>query len=132
MMPIDRGTLNLAELEERLGGDRELIAEVSQMLLEDAPRLADECSRALATSDTEAAARVAHTLKGAAANLCAEAVCGVADRIEQCARDGDLVGARNACPILLVEVAKLRTALQTLIESGPSSVLGAGHEASHR
>ena len=131
-MHVDRATLNIAQLEERLGGDRELIAEVSQMLLEDAPRLADECRRALATSDTEAASRVAHTLKGAAANLCAGAVCEVADRIEHLARDGDLAGARNACPILLAEVAKLRTALQTLIESGPSSILGAGHETSHR
>jgi two-component system sensor histidine kinase/response regulator len=118
-MHIDQATLNIAQLEERLGGDRELIAEVSQMLFEDAPRLADGCRTALAVSDAEGASRAAHTLKGAAANLCAGAVCGVADRIERLARDGDLAAARHACTLLLDEVDKLGLALKAVIESSP-------------
>jgi len=53
----------------RVGGDHELLADISRLFIEDAPRHLDAIRAALDRSDGDALARAAHALKGAAANF---------------------------------------------------------------
>src|SRR5450756_280976 len=62
-----------AVLLHLLGGDRESAAEITAEFLKDAPLQAAALHEALAAGDAALARRQAHTLKGASANVGAEA-----------------------------------------------------------
>ena len=70
----------------RVGGDRELLAEISRLFVDDAPRHLDRIRRALDVRDGEALRRAAHGLKGAAANFDAEGVVAAARTLEEIGR----------------------------------------------
>ncbi len=88
--------LHVPLLRERLEADAEFIAELAGMLLADAPMFASVYERALWRSAADEACVSAHTLKGAAANLCAERLSAAAALVEQYLLAGDLPGARAA------------------------------------
>ena len=73
-----------------LGGDREAVAEIVAEYAADAPRRLTELREALAAGDAELVRRQAHTLKGASANVGAEALREAALGLEQAAAAGDL------------------------------------------
>lgn len=115
----DLQVLDRLALDERLGGDEDLVAELALMLVEDAQRLAAECAAATAAGDLERTRMAAHTLKGAAANLCAERVVATAARLERLTRDSpgaDLTGVSAA---LVHEVERLIPALRSLANRPP-------------
>jgi CheY-like chemotaxis protein len=70
----------------RVGGDRELLAEISRLFVDDAPRHLDRIRQALDTRDGEALRRAAHGLKGAAANFDADGVVAAARTLEDIGR----------------------------------------------
>src|SRR5207248_11684273 len=70
----------------RVGGDRELLAEISRLFLDDAPRHLERIRTALDTRDGEALRRAAHGLKGAAANFDADGVVNAARALEEMGR----------------------------------------------
>ena len=70
----------------RVGGDRELLAEISRLFVDDAPRHLDRIRQALDVRDGEALRRAAHGLKGAAANFDAEGVVAAARTLEEIGR----------------------------------------------
>ena len=67
----------------RVGGDRELLAEISRLFVDDAPRHLEKIREALDARDGEALRRAAHGLKGAAANFDADGVVGAARTLEE-------------------------------------------------
>ncbi len=75
---------------ERLGGDDELLAELAEVYLDDQDAMMSDVEAAVRARDSEALARAAHKLKGAASNFCAEATVAVALRLEEMGRNGDL------------------------------------------
>lgn len=101
-------------LQDRLGGDAVLIAELAAMLVEDAPRLAEECDQALSTGDWTTAYRLAHTLKGAAGNICAHRVAAAASELERLTRHPRTPDAFTAGAALQQEVRLLVPALREL------------------
>jgi len=70
----------------RVGGDRELLAEISRLFVDDAPRHLERIRHALDERDGEALRRAAHGLKGAAANFDAEGVVAAARTLEEIGR----------------------------------------------
>jgi signal transduction histidine kinase/CheY-like chemotaxis protein/HPt (histidine-containing phosphotransfer) domain-containing protein len=70
----------------RVGGDRELLAEISRLFVDDAPRHLDQIRHALDVRDGDALRRAAHGLKGAAANFDAEGVVAAARTLEDIGR----------------------------------------------
>ena len=86
---IDEATL------ERVGGDAELLAEVSQLFIEDAPRQLQAIRDALNRQDAAALHRAAHTLKGSASNFGAARLVEEAYALEQIGRSG-ILGAHEA------------------------------------
>lgn len=80
-------------LLERLDGDREPMAHLIDLFLQDAPDYLRSVQRSIAARDADGLHAAAHTLNGAAANLSANAVADAAKALECIARDGDLTGA---------------------------------------
>jgi HPt (histidine-containing phosphotransfer) domain-containing protein len=74
---------NRAEMLERLMDDEELLEEVVRGFLEDAPLRIAALKEALGEGDAALVRREAHTLKGAASNISAGALCQAASETEK-------------------------------------------------
>ena len=80
------------ELMERLDGDEELLQDILEIYVEDAPRLIKKIKNAYSEHDIELVDREGHTLKGASANISAPAVRDTAHQIEMAGKSGNLDG----------------------------------------
>jgi two-component system, sensor histidine kinase and response regulator len=95
----------------RVEGDEQLLQELVEIFLADAPRYLTELRHTLTIGDTASLARVAHTIKGAVANLGAYVVCGAALQLEQRAQSGDAAQMAEACATLEIELGRLTAML---------------------
>jgi CheY-like chemotaxis protein len=96
----------------RMEGDEQLLQELVAIFLVDAPRYLTELQRATTTRDIATLAHVAHTIKGAVANIGAHLTCSAALQLEQCAESGDEAQIADACARLEVELGRLTTVLR--------------------
>ncbi|MCA1811729.1 MAG: Hpt domain-containing protein [Halobacteriales archaeon] len=85
---VDEGVLRA--LLDDMGGDAEVVKELVQSYLEEAPRLLAEARQALADSDAATVQRAAHTLKSTSATFGALALAESSRVLEQAARTGKL------------------------------------------
>jgi len=104
-----------SEVLARVGGDRELLAEISRLFVDDAPRHLDKIRQALDTQDGESLRRAAHGLKGAAANFDAEGVVNAARTLEEIGRTGEFGSHEAAWQALTAETDRLISILRTVI-----------------
>lgn len=104
------------EVLARVGGDRELLAEISRLFVDDAPRHLEKIRQALDTKDGESLRRAAHGLKGAAANFDADGVVGAARTLEEIGRTGEMAGAEAAWQSLTFETDRLISILRTVCQ----------------
>lgn len=81
---------------DRLGGDAELLDELLVLMTEQSRDLIDQIRSGLADGNTKAIVVAAHTIKGSAANLEANALAHAAHELELVARGDDLSGAPAA------------------------------------
>lgn len=91
-----------------VGGDRELLAELSAMFIEDYPRLLEELKSSIAQSDSSTVERIAHTLKGRLAFFGMTTGMGEAKELEDMGRAGNLAGAWRA-------LAEMAAALEVIL-----------------
>ena len=84
-----------AGLLERLMGDEELAGIILQGFLIDMPRQIEALREYLEAGDDAGAERQAHTIKGASANIGAEALRTLAVELEQAGKSGDLEGMKT-------------------------------------
>jgi two-component system sensor histidine kinase/response regulator len=70
---------------ERVGGDRGLLREIAQLLLQDAPPRVEALHAAQSAGDLAATLRLAHALKGAVANLGGLSMAEALQKVEQAA-----------------------------------------------
>jgi len=95
--PIDAETLpGYHALLARLGGDAQLLADVSRLFIDDAPRHLREIRSAIDAGDVGALRATGHALKGAAANFDAADVVAAARTLEEAGRTMDLAAAEPA------------------------------------
>lgn len=99
-----------------VGGDLELLAELAEFFLCDAPGLVDEIRRSAREGDASALQRSARVLKGAASNFRAQATVQAALRLECMGREEDLGDAEGALERLVRELDRLRPQLQKLTQ----------------
>ncbi len=95
---------------KRLGNDLELLEQIIQIFLEDAPGLVHGARQALARGDAAELRRAAHSVKGMMATLGAQAGVTAALRLEQGAASGDLADAStliHECGGRVSELAQL-------------------------
>ena len=106
--------LDRMSILERLDGSQELLAELIQLFLEEAPQLVQTMRGALQQGDLQVLARTAHCMKGAASNFLAYGTSNAALQLEKDAQNEDLESARaslaaleNVVEWLLPELANL-------------------------
>ena len=104
-----------AQVLARVGGDRQLLAEISRLFLDDAPRHLDRIKSALDARDGEALRRAAHGLKGAAANFDAEGVVHAARALEDMGRTAQFDDRDAAWRALSAETDRLLALLRTVV-----------------
>jgi HPt (histidine-containing phosphotransfer) domain-containing protein len=103
--------LDLESALARLGGDRELFAEMAGYLLEDVPPLFDELRSAVAAGDAANVRAKAHALKGLVAGCGGTRAMKVAQDLEDAGHSCDLNRARSSFESLKTELDLLTEAL---------------------
>ena len=104
-----RDGIDVAAALARVDGDRELLAEVARLFAEEWPATRAELEASLDQHDLKVTERLAHGLKGAAANLGAQSVSEPAFRLEKLARAGEYQQARDEWKIVRNAVEHLLT-----------------------
>jgi HPt (histidine-containing phosphotransfer) domain-containing protein len=103
-----------AGLMKRLGGNEGLAEKLVQQFLADTPSQLCALRKMMEDGDGPSARRQAHKLKGAAANLSADALRGVAFQAEQAALAGELKKLAELLPAMEGEFERVKTAMQLL------------------
>jgi two-component system, sensor histidine kinase and response regulator len=106
--------LDLEQALERTGGDRELLAEVAQMCLDDIPGMLGDIRDSLSHQDAQAVRKAAHKLKGSLVALAADDASEAAHSIEMMGAEGHLDRAAEALAALEGEIEKIRPALAAI------------------
>jgi signal transduction histidine kinase/DNA-binding response OmpR family regulator len=94
---------------KRLGGDEELYQELLHLFLEHAPRQITQLKEAVEAGDVALSERMAHSLKGASANIGAVTLQQEAAQAETGARTGDWQMIRGCHERMKTELEKIRS-----------------------
>jgi CheY-like chemotaxis protein len=108
--------LTRAALLERVEGDQELLAEIINLFVDDAPRLMEAMRGALQQGDMTVLERSAHSMKGAASNLSANLTAAAAMQLEKDAKNGDVASSKASLANLEAAVDRLLPALVDLCQ----------------
>ena len=106
--------IEVADLLERVDGDRDLLLELARMFREDAPTLLANVRQAASARDAEALERAAHALKGSCANFGATAARDAAFALEQRGRSRQLDQVDEHVALIGSEIERLCDALFAL------------------
>jgi PAS domain S-box-containing protein len=110
--------VNLQELLAALDGDRDLAGHLAQLFLEDSRKQIGAMCAAIAAGDAAALERAAHTLKGAAMTIHAEAAAHAAQGLEAMGKQGELGDAAEALLRLKQVLERLKPELEILAMEG--------------
>ena len=102
-------------LLRNLEGDRELLKEIVDLFFESSGEILDSIREAVKSAHHEDLNRTAHQLKGALANVGAQAAAAAALELETLGRNGVLTGIEDAMSSLDAEMERLQPELQSLI-----------------
>jgi two-component system sensor histidine kinase/response regulator len=109
MKPTDaKPPINMVVAMRNMEGDKDLLAELVEIFVEDYPLRLSEINEALAREDAKTVEHTAHSLKGALGNLGAEAGQRLALRLETLGRDGNLEEAKSAVDDLAKELGRIK------------------------
>lgn len=96
-------------------GEPDVLAQVCQLFLEDAPARIETLRRAQAAGEAVGVQRAAHSLKGSAGNLGAKALLDVCRQLDDRARAGNLAGTADLVASLDVEYARVEAEIARLM-----------------
>jgi two-component system, sensor histidine kinase and response regulator len=100
-------TFDAAVLLDRVGGDEDLLREITDIFLAEYPALLDEMRAAIRTHDARSLERSAHTLKGSVSNFGAPAATQAAYQLENLGRRAELRAAPQHLQHLETELEQL-------------------------
>jgi two-component system sensor histidine kinase/response regulator len=101
-------------LLDRVGGDEDLLREITSIFLSEYPSLLLEIRTALGEQDAKRLERAAHSLKGSVANFGAPGATQASLRLEILGREGTLEEAARAMDDLLSQFQQLHPILERL------------------
>jgi signal transduction histidine kinase/CheY-like chemotaxis protein len=116
---------NVPEALARMGGDYDLLREISEILLERCPQALTEMRQAAMQGDPATLERLAHTLKGSLAQVGAGAASSAAHRLERLAHRGHCDTADPLIEELAAELARFEPLLRNWIKEN-------SHASCHR
>jgi CheY-like chemotaxis protein len=102
---------DLAAVLDSLDGDFELLREVAEIFLAQAPKHMEKIRTAITNQDATMLVRASHAMKGSAENLFAQGVVQSASKLEEIGRLGSVAGSKEVLPTLEEELGKLEKAL---------------------
>ncbi len=108
--------LDLAALQSRVEGDRELLHDIVDLFLAESPCMMEEIKLSLERRDARALEKAAHKLKGSVGNFGTKGVFEIALKMEKQALAGDLTAAEVSHQDLVREMARLKSALNKTAE----------------
>ncbi len=100
-----------AAFVSHVDGDPQLLRDLVDMFFEECPLLVNKIRAGLDRSDAKAVQKAAHSLRGSTSNLGAQMASGVALKLEDLARAGDLPNAESVLQALEWQLNTLRPAL---------------------
>jgi HPt (histidine-containing phosphotransfer) domain-containing protein len=106
--------MDVAQALERMEGDRELLAELAHLFTDEWPKSAVEIEAGLKAGDTTLLERLAHGLKGAAANVGAERLSTAALEMEKMSTARNLKSIPAQWEVVKKEAAALFEEFETL------------------
>jgi len=112
----NQGAVDARDLMERIGGDREFLAELYETFREDYGKQMEAMNTALGAGDAAAMAHAAHSLKGALSNLAAKRASAQAADVEAAGKAGELAQAEAALRQLEPELDRVLQALSALCQ----------------
>jgi PAS domain S-box-containing protein len=115
--PVEDVGLDVEAVIARIGGDRELFADIGRLFVEHSSELTTALTAAVAAGDAAALATSAHALKGSISSFTQGSPYEWAKQVEDTARGGDLAEAAALVPQLTTEVDRLRHALLAAVAS---------------
>ena len=101
-----------AGMMSRLMDDKDLAQTIVSGFVEDIPIQIKTLKGCLNTGDIASAERQAHTIKGAAANVCGEALRETALKIEKAGKEEDLLAMTAAFPEMERQFTRLKAAME--------------------
>jgi HPt (histidine-containing phosphotransfer) domain-containing protein len=114
--PLDPDVLqSIRQVQEH--GEPDLLTELANLFLEDAPQQLEVLRKALDDGDASSVKRVAHTLKGSCGNMGAKRMAAVCAELQDIARSGDLARAPVLVEYLQAEFARVRQALEAEVRN---------------
>jgi len=108
-----------AAILARVGGDAQLLAEISRLFIDDVPGHLEKIRAALDARDAEGLRRAAHAYRGAAANFEATAVVRAARELEEVGRLNGFAEHEAAWQTLTAETDELVATLRHYIAREP-------------
>jgi CheY-like chemotaxis protein len=111
--------VNTAELMERIGEDRELLAELIGIFQKEYPGYLQSAREALALGKIEELKRTAHTLRGSLSNLAADSASQIAGTLENEASSMTSTSANQLIDSLAREISQVVVSLNTLNQEAP-------------
>ena len=112
--PSANPSWNKAEALARIGGDEELLAELCQIFLEEAPKLMEKLRRAVTDGNFETVMKTAHSLKGESSYLGAARASQSARQIEKAGQESNQAEVTKIFAELEHDVADLTLALKDM------------------
>lgn len=113
---LNSPVMDVDDALQRLGQDEELLAEIAQIYLEDAPAMVQSIHDAASQADARALQRAAHSLKGLTATLSAQPVASASYHLEQMGATGNFTDAASAVAQLDERVDELNAAVHSFLE----------------
>ncbi|MBK8254218.1 MAG: response regulator [Polyangiaceae bacterium] len=110
---------------EHAGGDRELLAEVLAVFVDESPAWLHDLFDAAARGEGDQLRRAAHTIKGAASNCGARETSEAAAVVERLAASGDVAAAATKASELATLLKQLAQSVQSYLQSAQRPQLSA-------
>ena len=107
--------VDVPELLDRVGGDADLLREITTIFLEEYPQLLEDVRSAVAHCDDHLLERSAHSLKGSVSNFGAESATAAAYSLEKMGRQKNAASAAAHLQKLEAELSSLLPGLQALL-----------------
>ncbi|MEN6370454.1 MAG: response regulator [Armatimonadota bacterium] len=112
---LSEGIVDVEALMERVGGDKDLLSEITDLFLEDYPKLMSELKNAIDSADNKSVERAAHTIKGSIGNFTTGETYEAALAVEQIGRSNNITGVDEAYRHLDDSLERLKSALSPFV-----------------
>jgi len=118
--PAEKPVLDRPSLLERVGGDLELVREVTDLFLRDCGKFMDEVRATTRSGDVAALGYALHTMRGMFRNLSAESAQELVGRMQAMALEKDFARIEAAHALLELEITALTAELRQLVSEVPA------------